>query len=66
MEQPPDHHQIDGQAGFDPVVVSQLPIFDFTARLERAMEDLDPPAFEVEPTVSCSELTLKTNIISNY
>ena len=41
MEEAPRHQQIGGQAGFDPVVVSQLPVFDLAAGLERPMEDLD-------------------------
>ena len=44
MMDPPRHHHVDGQAGFQAVGGFELAIFNAAAALEDAVEDLDPPA----------------------
>ena len=44
MKNPPGHHQIDRQTGFDAIRTAQLPSLNLATALERAMEYFDTPA----------------------
>src|SRR5712692_1391833 len=44
MKNPPGHHQVDRQTGFDAVRTAQLPSLNLAAALERAMEYFNTPA----------------------
>ncbi len=47
MEEPPHHHHVDRQTGFETMIVAHLAVFDAAPGLEHPMKDLDAPSFRI-------------------